>query len=178
MSYKKYILEKYIKSQETEETEETEETKELEEIELQEIERLKKMMNDIISEKNTLEIQNSLLRYQTIKLTKEKIELQDRLHKKINSTMMNWEMLEELKFENLLYNKMNNASNTSKKRKSLLNVEKIINELNKDSQQQKKQKTQSKKTTIITPPTKKEISVIYDSDETETDDELLSFTKT
>jgi hypothetical protein len=173
MSYKKYILEKYIKSQKTEETES------------QEIERLKMMMDDIISEKNTLEIQNSLLRYQTIKLTKEKIELQDKLqhnkmHNKINTTMMNWEMLEEIKFENLLYNKMNNASNTSKKRKSLISVEKTINELNNDSQQQKKQKIQKiqvKKTTIITPPIEKKVIVIYDSDETETDDEL-SFTKT
>ena len=167
-------MEKYIKSQKTEETEDTES---------QEIERLKMMMDDIISEKNTLEIQNSLLRYQTIKLTKEKIELQDKLqhnkmHNKINTTMMNWEMLEELKFENLLYNKMNNASNTSKKRKSLISVEKTMNELNNDIQQQKKQKIQVKKTTIITPPIEKEVIVIYDSDETETDDELLSFTKT
>jgi hypothetical protein len=173
MSYKKYILEKYIKSQQTDLSE------------LQEIERLKRMMDDIISEKNTLEIQNSLLRYQIMNLTKEKKELhnklqdrlQDKLHNKINSTMMNWEMLEEIQFNNWMENKKNNANNTSKKRKSLLSVEKIINELNNDNQQRKKQKTQSNKTTAITLPIEKEVIVIYDSDETETDDEL-SFAKT
>ena len=180
MSYKKYILEKYIESQNTEEKAS------------QKIERLKTMIDDIIEEKNRLEIHNSLIRYQNINLIKEnqklKDKLQDKLHNNINSNMMNWEILEEITFDNWVYN-ASNASNTSKKRKSLISVEKTFEELNNNSQQKKKQKRQIKKTiyktntfihtppSIHSPPIEKNVNIMYDSDETITDDEL-SFTKT
>jgi hypothetical protein len=181
MAYKKNILDKYIKIKEIEFPESLEE---------QEIERLKTIIENITSDKNSLEIKNSLLQYQNIKLTKEKKELQDKLyekihnkiHNKINSNIMNWEIFEEINFDNWLYKKISDSDNISKKRKSLLSIEKTIDELNDELSNtmdnhihHKKQKLQHIHQSSIQQTTKKDKILIYDSDETETDDELLSF---
>ena len=103
MSYKKYILEKYINSMQNDT------------LTSHEIESFKSTINEIISEKKTLEMKNSLLRYKNIKLIKEKQNLEDKLlntlhaektlKEKINYAIMNWEMIEELDFCDWLYHK-------------------------------------------------------------------------
>jgi len=162
MSYKKYILEKYIKSMQNDTPTS------------HEIESFKSTINEIISEKKTLEMQNSLLRYKNIKLIKEKKNLESKLintlhaektlKEKINYAIMNWEMIEELDFCDWLYHKENNISKISgsTKNKRKLNDRMNINENHYIKKQKKNENDESDNVTIL-----------YDSDETETEDEFL-----
>ena len=174
MSYKKYILEKYIKSMENNTPTS------------HEIESFKSTINEIISEKKTLEIQNSLLRYKNIKLIKEKKNLECKLvntlhaektlKEKINYAIMNWEMIEELDFCDWVYHKENNISKISgstKNKRKLSNRMSINkhqydheNENEYDHQYIKKQKKNDSYESD-------NVTILYDSDETETEDELL-----
>ena len=142
MSYKKYILEKYKSNHNVAPL-------------YHEIKLLQYMINDIISEKNTLEIQNSLLRYQKFKLIKEKQNLEDKLEKKlelelelelendlhqnINYNQMHWEVFEELEFSVWLYDKKNKRKSCDdhqyiKKQKKNKNDENDENDENDDTE--------------------------------------------
>ena len=175
MSYKKYILEKYIISMQNVRPISNE------------IEMLKDIMFDIISEKKRLELQNSLLIYHKIKLIKEKQILEDKLQKllqvknqlkkKINYNQIHWDIYEELEFNDWLYDKEHNKNDKNdkndKNHKRKLHDEMSIDKSKSyEDHQCKKQKHDEN-------DENDEITVIYDSDETETDDELysISFTK-
>ena len=121
MSYKKYILEKYMQIHISQEKEE--------------LEKLKNIIDDITTEKNSIEIHNSILRHQNIKLTKSNKQLQD----KINNFYVNWEIIEEVNFDNWIYD---NTQNQNVKENMKENMKRKISD------------------------------ITYDSDETETDDEI------
>lgn len=121
MSYKKYILEKYMQIHISQEKEE--------------LEKLKNIIDDITTEKNSIEIHNSILRHQNIKLTKSNKQLQD----KINNFYVNWEIIEEVNFDNWIYD---NTQNQNVKENVKQNIKRKISD------------------------------ITYDSDETETDDEI------
>ena len=133
-------------------------------------------IDDVICEKNTLEIHNSLLRYENIKLIKENKVLKSKLEDKIEEKKqeinywetIHWEMIEELKFSEWLYEKENNTkeNKTSNKRK-------VDNTYTQEIKEVKKAKViieTSIHSTIKTKTSKTQnddIIVIYDSDETE-----------
>ncbi len=150
MSYKKYILEKYIKSMQNETSISNE------------IEMLKDIMVDIISEKTTLELQNSLLIYQNDKLIKEKQMLENKI-KSINYNQIHWNIYEELEFNNWIYDKEHNKND--KNDKPYKNHKRKLHDENDEYQYKKHKHDENDEID--------EITVIYDSDETETDDELL-----
>jgi len=164
---KKYMLDKYIKNQETDTV--TYSTSYEKPPIFQE------------TDFNSLVIHNSILKYQNIKLIKENIQLQHKLKKKITCDSMHWEIIEELKFCEWLYKKQDLENparkydgEKSNKRKS--NEGCIIS--NTYTQTHKKIKVGL---LLSTPPPlppshyhkleekDKDIVVIYDTDETETD---------
>ena len=149
-------------------------------------------IDDIICEKNTLEIQNSLLRYENIKLIKEnkllKTKLEDKIEEKKQEInyweTIHWEMIEELNFSEWLYNKKD-LVNPSRKYSKKTNKRKssegdIIYNTHTHTQESKKVKVTESLTLpnsthykkVIEKEKEKDVIVIYDSDETETDDEI------
>ena len=163
-----------------------------------EIESFKSTINEIISEKKTLEIQNSLLRYKNIKLIKEKQNLECKLvntlhaektlKEKINYAIMNWEMIEELDFCDWVYHKENNISKISgsTKNKRKLSNRMSINKHQYDHEYENEYENEYeyeyeneydhqyiKKQKKNKSDESDNVTILYDSDETETEDELL-----
>ena len=181
---KKYILDKYIKSQDigidtrTDTRTDTYSTSYEKPPIFQE------------SEFNSLVIHNSILRYQNIKLIKENTQLQHKLKQKITCDTMHWEIIEEIKFCEWLHDKQNlenpvhKCNENSNKRKSNEGV--TVTHTQTYTQVRKKVKVSTVSSLQSTQPPspyqkreekEKDVIVIYDTDETETDEEL-SFTKT
>jgi len=181
MAYKKQMLEKYLNLHESQQ--------EL----YQDSQDLPYKSNnfgsidDIICEKNTLEIQNSLLRYENLKLIKENKLLKSKLQTNIEEKkqemkfleFVEWEMSEGINYRECIYN----TSNFSNKRKvdttdlhdthdthdtHEIKKIKVINEISMSN----------RRTSIITTnvQTSNDVIVIYDSDETDTDVEDNSYT--
>ena len=181
---KKYILDKYIKSQDigidtcTDTRTDTYST------------TYEKPPIFQKSELNSLVIHNSILRYQNMKLIKENTQLQHKLKQKITCDTMHWEIIEEIKFCEWLHDKQNlenpahKCNEISNKRKSSEGV--TVTHTQTYTQVRKKVKMsavssiQSIKSTQLPSPyqkreekeKEKDVIVIYDTDETETDEEL------
>ena len=143
-------------------------------------------IDDIICEKNTLEIQNSLLRYENIKLIKENKLLKSKLQTNIEEKkqemkfleFVEWEMSEGINYRECLYN----TSYFSNKRKvdttdthdthdtqdtqDIHEIKKIkvINEISMSNR-----RTSIITTNVQTSKKFNDVIVIYDSDETNTD---------
>ena len=180
MAYKKQMLEKYLNLCESKK----------EPLELPYKSNDFSSIDDIICEKNTLEIHNSLLRYQNIKLIKENKVLKSKLEDKIEEKKqeinywetIHWEIIEELKFSEWLYNTQDlenpaqKYSEKTKKRKS--DEGGVTYYTHTHTQENKKVKVAESLTLHNSTHYKKviekekDVIVIYDSDETETDDEI------
>lgn len=173
---KKYILDKYIKSQDIDTRTDTYS------ISYEKPPIFQK------SELNSLVIHNSILRYQNMKLIKENTQLQHKLKQKITCDTMHWEIIEEIKFCKWLHDKQNlenpahKCNENSNKRKSNEGV--TVTHTQTYTQVRKKVKVSAvsavssiQSTQLPSPYQKREekekdVIVIYDTDETETDEEL------
>ena len=177
MAYKKQMLEKYLNLHESQQ--------ELHQVshDLPYKSNNFGSIDDIICEKNTLEIQNSLLRYENLKLIKENKLLKSKLQTNIEEKkqemkfleFVEWEMSEGINYRECLYN----TSYFSNKRKvdttdlhdthdtHEIKKIKVINEISMSNR-----RTSIITTNIQTSKTSKksnDVIVIYDSDETNTD---------
>jgi hypothetical protein len=187
MAYKKQMLEKYLNLHESQH----ESQQELHQVshELPYKSNNFGSIDDIICEKNTLEIHNSLLRYENFKLLKEnkllKTKLQTNIEEKKQEMkfleFVEWEMTEGINYRECLYN----TSYFSNKRKvdtidthdthdtqdtHEIKKIKVINEISMSNR-----RTSIITTNVQTSKTSKtskksnDVIVIYDSDETDTD---------
>ena len=193
MAYKKQMLEKYLNLCESKK----------ESLELPYKSNDFSSIDDIICEKNTLEIQNSLLRYQNIKLIKENKVLKSKLEDKIEEKKqeinywetIHWEMIEGLKFSEWLYdtqdleNPVRKYSEKTNKRKSNEGVvaytthtdtyTDTYTHTNTHTHKQESKKVKIAESITLHNPAsyqkikekEKDVIVIYDSDETESDDD-------
>jgi hypothetical protein len=121
MAYKKQILEKYKQS--------IHKSKEL------------PYKYNIFDTIDTLENHISLLRYQNIKLIKKNKDLKQEIN---YWETMHWELIEDIKYSEFLYNKINTTSNKRKLYNTYMKAPQIITKI-------KKQKTNN-------------VIIIYDSD--------------
>ena len=168
MAYKKQMLEKYLNLHESQQ-------------ELHQASHVLPYMSnvfgsidDIICEKNTLEIQNSLLRYENLKLIKENKLLKSKLQTNIEEKkqemkfleFVEWEMSEGINYRECVYN----TSYFSNKRKvdtidtHEIKKIKVINEISISNR-----RTSNITTNVQTSKKNDDVIVIYDSDETNTD---------
>ena len=187
---KKFMLEKYFKMQETNAPRTSYDNTSPPTFQESE---LVSNYADIMSDYNTLVIHNSILKYKYNNLIRENTQLQDKLKKKMYCDSMHWEIIEEIKFCEWLYDKENGidicVSKLTNKRKSSEGI--TVTHTQTHTQQSKKVKVTSSiaipipiqstppPTPFIQPYQKtekkekvKDVIVIYDTDETETDDEF------
>ena len=126
--------------------------------------------DNIISEKDRLAIHNSLLRYhykiQTKLKHKLKHKLKTKLQEKINMTIMNWEIIEELKFNEWLY-KQQDLKNPAHKAAFKKNRKKH----SKTTINYEESKPIEKTSHVNVNNVDNDVLIMYDSNETETDDE-------
>ena len=174
---KKFMLEKYIKSQLTNTSDTTCNFPPI--FQVNEYDNTPTFL-DIMSENHTLVMHNSKLKYQNIKLKKDTTILQHKLKQKMLCDSMHWEIIEEIKFCEWLNDKQNLEDLTCKitkktnKRKS---NEGFMSHTHTKTQENKKAKVTVSKPTPTPPPTpyhkieEKDVIVIYDSDDTDTDND-------
>lgn len=171
MAYKKQILEKYKKMSENDLQYNLEDyphkTNKFDNI------------DDIICENKTIVIHNSTLKYKNINFITENILLQEKLKQKHNCDTMNWEIIEEMKFCEWLYDKENGidicVSKNTHKRKSDVGVNVTHTQQNKKvkviEETHEIQETHETQSYNKTEEKEKDVVVIYDSDKTDTDDD-------
>jgi hypothetical protein len=197
---KKYMLEKYIKSKEIDTFTDTDTHRDTCANIYYRVYDTQPIFQE--SELSSLVIHNSILRYQNIKLIKENTQLQHKLKEKRMCDTMHWEIIEEIKFCEWLHDKQDlehparKCNENSNKRKSNEGVTVTHTQIHTQTQTHTHTHTQThtqvrKKVKVSAvssiqsiqstqPPTpyqkreekEKDVIVIYDTDETETDEEL------